>query len=313
MKKRLNKILIVWGFLIFISALLGRASIASDNGRTSGDFLNIGIGARAAALGGAYTSVSDDATAAYWNPAGLIGVSAPQITFSHFSWYQDISFDYLGASFPVSNKFNLSMGAQYLDYGRIEGYDVNDNPTGELEGTYDMAAGVTVGYKLNENFSLGLGAKYIIIALAGTKGTALAGDFGLKYSRGNVILGMALTNLGQKIKFEQGENKLPANFRAGLAVLPFGSSFLASFEAQKPLYGDVIFHNGYEYRFENRYFIRGGFSFYPQQNDRQFGQGISLGAGAILGPTQFDYSFSPKDSFSSDTIHRFSITLNFRK
>ncbi len=39
----------------------------------TGDFLTNGIGARALGLGGAYVSIADDATATYWNPAGIAG------------------------------------------------------------------------------------------------------------------------------------------------------------------------------------------------------------------------------------------------
>lgn len=38
----------------------------------SNEFLKIGVGARAFALGGAVTAIAEDATAAYWNPAGLM-------------------------------------------------------------------------------------------------------------------------------------------------------------------------------------------------------------------------------------------------
>ncbi|SYZ73660.1 conserved hypothetical protein [Candidatus Zixiibacteriota bacterium] len=313
MKKSLNRILIVWGFLIIISALLGRASIASDNGRASADFLNIGVGARAASMGEAYSAIANDANAAYWNPAGLVSVKSPQLTFSHFAWYQDITFDYLAASFPMGNRLNITASAQYMNYGKIEGYDEQDNPTGDIGSTYDFAGAISFGYKLTDNFSAGMGIRYVAISLANLKGTALAGDVGMRYSAGNAIFGLSLSNVGQDLKFDQEKSHLPAKIRGGLALLPFGPNFIASIEGEKPLYGDMAIHNGYELKFEDRYFLRAGYSFFPRQNDRQFGQGISLGAGAILGPTQFDYSFTPKENFSSESIHRFSVSLNLNK
>ena len=40
-------------------------------GTTAAKFLSIGVGSKAVGMGGSYTSIADDATAMYWNPAGL--------------------------------------------------------------------------------------------------------------------------------------------------------------------------------------------------------------------------------------------------
>ncbi len=66
MTKLKHLLLIGCSFLIVLSA-------SAEN--YTGDFLTNGIGARALGLGGAYVSIADDATATYWNPAGIAGVS----------------------------------------------------------------------------------------------------------------------------------------------------------------------------------------------------------------------------------------------
>ena len=86
-KKNLSRILLIWAILIATTALFGKTTIASDNAVAVADFLNIGVGARSAALGGAYTSIADDPSAAYWNPGGLSFVNGPQLIFSHFSTF----------------------------------------------------------------------------------------------------------------------------------------------------------------------------------------------------------------------------------
>ena len=43
-------------------------------GTYSAQFLKIGVSARAAGMGSAYTAVANDATAIYWNPAGMAAV-----------------------------------------------------------------------------------------------------------------------------------------------------------------------------------------------------------------------------------------------
>ena len=49
----------------------GFQSDVSKVGSSAVPFLTIGIGARATAMGGAFTSVASDVTALYWNPAGI--------------------------------------------------------------------------------------------------------------------------------------------------------------------------------------------------------------------------------------------------
>ncbi|MDD9974878.1 MAG: hypothetical protein OXU27_12775, partial [Candidatus Poribacteria bacterium] len=55
-------ILIGWGCIAVLPT-------AAEN--YTGDFLTNGVGGRALGLGGAYVGIADDATAAYWNPAGI--------------------------------------------------------------------------------------------------------------------------------------------------------------------------------------------------------------------------------------------------
>ena len=52
---------------LFISSTIVSQTV-SKTGTTAAQFLKIGIGARALALGGAYSAIADDASALYWNP-----------------------------------------------------------------------------------------------------------------------------------------------------------------------------------------------------------------------------------------------------
>ena len=49
-------------------------------------FLKIGQGARAVAMGDAYTAVADDINAIFWNPAGLTGVRGTAWTANYTKW-----------------------------------------------------------------------------------------------------------------------------------------------------------------------------------------------------------------------------------
>ena len=61
-------------------------------GTIGGQFLKIGIGARAQSLGGAFVSVADDASAIYWNPAGVARIPRSVVNINHAAWLADVSF-----------------------------------------------------------------------------------------------------------------------------------------------------------------------------------------------------------------------------
>ena len=71
----------------------------------SNEFLNIGAGARGLAMGGAQVASANDATAGYWNPAGLTGVKDhPNAGVMHADYFAGIAkYDYLSAAIPVQD------------------------------------------------------------------------------------------------------------------------------------------------------------------------------------------------------------------
>ena len=75
--------------------LLGFSSLHAA--KYAGEFLSVGAGARGLAMGGAFCAVADDATAGYWNPAGLIRIEGQEAQFMHSERFGGIvKYDYLG-------------------------------------------------------------------------------------------------------------------------------------------------------------------------------------------------------------------------
>jgi hypothetical protein len=71
----------------------------------SNEFLNIGAGARGLAMGNAQVASVDDATAGYWNPAGLMGVKDyPNAGIMHADYFAGIAkYDYASVAIPVQD------------------------------------------------------------------------------------------------------------------------------------------------------------------------------------------------------------------
>lgn len=311
MKRSLNLIVILWALLIIVVACFGNVTFAATNaGRTAADFLLIGQGARAAALGGAYTAISSGASAAYWNPAGLMSLEEGQISLGHFSWYQDISVEQLSAGMPISDDMAAAISITYIDYGKIEGYDMTGASTGQIA-AYDWSGGLSLGYALNESIALGITAKYVNQRLDDVSASAFAADFGIKYSSSSFNLAAAVSNMGGDLKFDQVSEKLPALARVGVSVMPIAGALETSFEIEKRFQGDIMVRQGVELGFSDQYFLRAGYDYLPAQNGRALATGISLGAGLRFNAAELDYAFTPDDKATSENLHRFTLSFRF--
>jgi hypothetical protein len=100
-------------FRVFVLCLLAAPLLTAGSAaeKYSGEFMALGGGARAMAMGGAFISVADDATSSYWNPAGIADFSSflsdPgswELSMMHSERFGDlIDYNYLAAAFPLKN------------------------------------------------------------------------------------------------------------------------------------------------------------------------------------------------------------------
>src|SRR5262245_19449958 len=72
--------------------------------RYAGEFLRIGVGARALGMGSAFVGLADDGTAAYWNPAGLATLERREVTAMHAEQFGSIvQYDFLSYVMPIGS------------------------------------------------------------------------------------------------------------------------------------------------------------------------------------------------------------------
>lgn len=315
MKNRVvNRIVFAWVLLVVIMAIFGKSAVAaSDGGRTAADFLQIGMGARAAGMGGAYSAASDDAGSAYWNPAGLTSVSGGEVVLGHFALYQDIKVEYGALAFKTSNRTSVAVSITYLGYGQIDGYDVGGNSTGEQIAAYDWASGLSFAYRLNENVSFGATGKFINQRLDDISGSAYALDFGARYEFERFTVAGVLANFGSSMDFDGVTEKLPTSARLAVSTHPWGPSFGTSLELDNRFQGGSTIKHGVEYCYDDQYFVRTGYNYLPQADQRSFGQGISFGVGARFGRAEVDYAYTPGEKYASEDLHRLSLKLQWGK
>ncbi len=88
-------------FLLLLSPVISFSQFR----KYSNEFLNIGAGARGLAMGSAQVASAKDATAGYWNPAGLVGVKdVPNLNLMHAEYFAGIAkYDYAALAIPVND------------------------------------------------------------------------------------------------------------------------------------------------------------------------------------------------------------------
>jgi hypothetical protein len=293
-------------------------------GISTAQFLKIGVGGRASALGDAFVAIANDASALYWNPAGLVQFDENQIMFSHNQWIVDINHDFLGAVYHLDGTNSFGFALTYLG--------MKDMPvttefapfgTGEYFGFNDLAVAVTYSRKMTEQFSFGGTIRFIEETLDKLKMRGLMIDLGTYYwtGLGTTRFAVTVSNFGNQLAPDGevvlvGKRKIsgwqsfspPTIFRIGFAFEPYQDDehvLTTSVQLNHPNDNSENVAAGVEYTWDKMIFLRGGYKLNVEEQNYSFGVGFK----APLSIAQFtlDYAFSNFSRLGS--AHRFSIIL----
>lgn len=160
----------------------------------------VGSGARAMGMGGAFIGVADDATAASWNPAGLVQLDKPEISIAgtFFSWREELTsslhpesdaeatsdkmnLNYLSVAYPFHYYKNMVVSLNYqrlYEFEREFGYTFHTStPDIDLveKKRYDQnghisALGLAGAVAFTHSFSLGVTVNFWTDELAWDNG-----------------------------------------------------------------------------------------------------------------------------------------------
>ena len=194
--------------VVYTSAL----SQVTKTGTTAAKFLRIGVGPRANAMGGAFSSVAGDASALYWNPAGIALLSENQALFSYTTLYKDldINLNYLAAVFPAGSAGNFGLSVIALDYGNMNVTTENyPEGTGEKFSAASYAFALSYARSITENFSAGITVKYIKEGIMNSSAEGIAFDVGTVFTTPfyGIKFSSIITNYGSKMQMA-GEDLL---------------------------------------------------------------------------------------------------------
>ncbi|MBI5210040.1 MAG: PorV/PorQ family protein [Elusimicrobia bacterium] len=319
--------------------LLPAAALASDLTQFSrssigAPFLRLGVGARAVAMGEAFTTLADDASAVYWNPAGMAEIRKRSATFMHAQYLGSLSFDYLSYAQKLPGDFGAAGASlHYLSAGEIMETDDAGVDLGKFR-PYDLAFSLSYAYRLSERtevaidpdeerpvdefrwlrgFTFGLTAKLVHSRITSSAQTG-AVDLGLQsplYLDERLRFGAAVQNIGGTLKFDQESEALPFAAKAGASFL-FTDELTGAAEGVVPREAAPYLALGAEYRrrVRGQWQAAGRLGF----NSRTVGEvagvtGLSMGLGAVYKDYHLDYALVPLGSLGP--THQVSVTVNF--
>ena len=295
-------------------------------GTAAAQFLKIGVGGRATAMGDAFIAVADDATALFWNPAGIVQFENNQLTLSHTDWLVDIKHEFIGYVHKL-NSAN-SIGIQFTSLHMKDmpvTTEFQQRGTGEYFTFSDMLLGITFSSRLTDKFSFGATLKYFDETLDVLSMSGILVDLGTYYriGIGSARFAVAVTNFGRQLtpsgSIKRDDGSLitdfqsfnpPTLFRIAYAQEVYenkNSKLTTSIQLSHPNDNSENLNIGLEYWWNEQIALRGGYKLNVDEENLSFGAGVKTSVSGY--DVAIDYSYS---NFSIlGNVNRFSFNIGF--
>ena len=329
--------------VLSISMFVFSVSVSAQTviAKYAGEFMALGVGGKALAMGGAQVALANDVTAGYWNPAGLASLNYPQASLMHEEHFGNlVNYNYASVAIPYGNDMSFGVSAIRLSIDGIPDtrealvdattgeviYDIT-HPFARIDYTKikefsnaDLAIYFSFAKKQSEDFYWGANVKIIRRDIAEFGATGIGFDVGAIYKPYNrLILGANIQDVTTTlVAWSTGRNELispTAKIGAAYQLDLLGGIISPAIDldmrfenrqyASNFNVGPISFdmHLGFEYDYKNILAVRGGY------NDvKQF----TVGAGIKLPKLTIDYSFARFNESESSRLpdtHRISLIL----
>jgi tetratricopeptide (TPR) repeat protein len=305
-------VLIFAAFIFFCSIPVLYAdatTAATGTGGQPGQFLAWGAGARALGMGNAFYSVSDDASASYWNPAGLTQLDRKELMALHVTLFADTSYDFISYVHPTPRMgvfgFNLTRlsSTGFEKIGITYDNTMTDITSIQNLGTFDSeqtAFTAAYGRKIKENISIGVSGKYISQSLDTSSNGFATFDAsilinGLNPQTQGLRLGFGIQNL-LSTSFGDTDDQLPLIFKGGASYRFLRDKLVAALDLSKNMSASMTWNIGAEYWLMNFLAMRMGFQ--GESGIRE----TSAGFGVKYKDYSIDYAFGIEDLGLSNRI-----------
>jgi len=142
----------------------------SQAGGQPGAFMSYGVGARALGMGGAFFAISDDATASYWNPAGLTLIERKELSFMQAQMFEQTSLNFIGIALPTASRGTFGIFMNQMTSSGFEKVSIEVDPnTNEIInlksiGSFNVSErgiGLSWGRMVSQKLAFGVGIRNI--------------------------------------------------------------------------------------------------------------------------------------------------------
>ena len=315
----------------------------TKTGTTAAQFLKIGVGSRAIALGGTFVALANDLSALYWNPSGLANMQGSAVQLARTDYLAGVTYSFAAFGTNLGNNGTIAASLIFLDSGSMEVRTAQQpDGTGEEFDVQNLALQISYGRALTDRFMMGGTVKFIQETIWHSSASAVAFDIGLLFTTplDNLRLGASMSNFGPKLsmsgrdilfsedpapgadgnveivnaEYLMEEHPLPLIFRLGLSwdvVSTADHSVVLLTDAAHPNDNSEYLNAGMEYDFRDLIDLRIGYRNLFEEDGEQ---GLTFGAGLNLRIDQslkvgFDYAFA--DFGRLEETHWITLNLSF--
>lgn len=320
-------------FFIFAMVTAGSLSAEEADGGYAGAFLQVPIGARPTAMGGAYRAVSNDGAASFYNPAGISSLQRPMFASSYRLMQLDRKLGYAAVMIPVRGEAVIGGRWLYAGSGSVDVRDGDGELLGREFNINNHEFAIIFAKRFETYLSLGANLKYLYSRIPEVGAATVGFDLGVMLhidylfnrerretmSVRDIQIGLVARNLGSHYNWnsesydalttpnpqgrEQDDN-VPAEIGLGVSARFINRKLLLASDVSKNEEQSPVFRGGAEYFVRPEFSLRAG-----------YGDGyLAAGTGYIftIGKSvlAIDYAFSAEKA-GEGSEHIFSLDLLF--
>ena len=273
------------------------------------DYLQYGAGARSLAMGGAYVALADEASAPYWNPAGLTQINEHQFLAMYAPFFEQTSYNFLSYVHPLRRLGTLAISDVFLYSEGYEEVDGDGNVLGTNQSIFTNVLIISYANRIQRQISLGASLKLIHERVMKYSGNGQGIDLGILYQPLDELnIGLAVQNILQpKVTLRDDPDVYEVNLKAGLALKTFSNRLTLTADINKLVDEKAYFCVGVE--------VSPWEKIFPstlKKIDLRLGinhlQTFTLGIGLKMKFISLDYAFNPH---KIGNLHKFGLTFRW--